>query len=77
MSGTKNKNHATLPRGGRRPGAGRPRLGDEKLIDLGVRLHQTTIRFFEDQAERKGIPRGQLMREVLEAYENRVSKRRK
>lgn len=77
MSGTKKKTPNTLPRGGRRPGAGRPRLGDEKLIDLGVRLHQTTIRFYEDQAERKGIPRGQLMREVLEAYENRVSRKKK
>jgi len=77
MTGTRNKVSRALPRGGRRPGAGRPRLGEKKLVDTGVRLRRETIQFYKDEAEDRGMTTSERMREVLERYAKRARTRRK
>ncbi len=67
-----------VPRGGKRKGAGRPPLGDDKLVPVEVYVTVETREIFDRDAEDLGRSRSELMREELErAATRRVKKRSK
>ncbi len=52
------------PRGGKRPGAGRPKEPDAR-VTLAVRVEQVTRLRLEDAAERLGLSLGALIDDLV------------
>ena len=54
-----------MPRGGARPGAGRPRQGETKQT-LSLRVYEATRRRLEAYAEREGVSLSEAVADAVE-----------
>lgn len=55
-------------RGGKRPGAGRPLLAEEKRKTLNCRVATTTYNRIREEAQKNAISVGQMVDRIVEHY---------
>lgn len=61
-----------MPRGGRRPGAGRPREEGAQRRVLQVRADESSMDRWRLAAEAEGRPLSEVVRELLDGWSGRV-----
>lgn len=61
--------------GGARPGAGRPSIDPEgKPVQIAIRLPSSLLALIDAEAERRGLTRNEMARQVLSRWASRQKK---
>ncbi|HBP20687.1 MAG TPA: hypothetical protein DEA08_23225 [Planctomycetes bacterium] len=74
---TKETKKTTSKRGGRRPGAGRPReiQGESPIVNLGIRISEEQAQALDEIAEAEGLRgRATAVRWLIEEWRERSSR---